>query len=295
MNGHLSFEEGWKVLEQGIVKCSKILECTSTRPTVAEYMNCYDCAYRMAVQKNHYCREMYNGFKTTLEECVRAMVLPHLTQKKNDYFFRELARMWSNYCVMIRFVTGFFGYLDRCYLEQCKLPSLSDTAAASFFGPVFSYFNDEARDSILTMIRQERDGSMVDKELLDVMRGISCSEVKTLMSNAVLQDTYAYYSKRSSEWIMHYSLPDYLAKVQETMEKESKRIAHYLFTTDDDSLHLCLQVVRPPLMQTYESYAREKNIGGELLLQTYKTVEDELLARCSGLTLDSSSDNSSFN
>jgi hypothetical protein len=44
MNNHLSFEEGWKVLEQGIVKCSKILECTSTRPTVNEYMNYYEYA-----------------------------------------------------------------------------------------------------------------------------------------------------------------------------------------------------------------------------------------------------------
>ncbi|GJM91956.1 hypothetical protein PR202_ga08379 [Eleusine coracana subsp. coracana] len=203
----------------------------------------------MAVQKNHYCQEMYNGFKTTLAECVRAMVLPHLTQKKSDHFFKELVRMWSNYCTTIRFVT-FFSYLDRCYLEQYKLPSLNDTAATSFFGTV------------------------------------------------ILEDTYAYYSKRSSEWIMHYSLPDYLAKVQETMEKETKRLAHYLCISDEDSLHFCLQAVSPPLMQTYDSYAREKNIGGELLLQTYKvnsTVEDELLARCSGLTLDGCSDNSSFN
>lgn len=32
------------------------------------------CSYRMAVQKQHYCHEMYNGFKTTLADCVRAMV-----------------------------------------------------------------------------------------------------------------------------------------------------------------------------------------------------------------------------
>jgi hypothetical protein len=43
MNAHLSFEDGWRVLEQGIVTCSKILEgSTGTRPTVAEYMNCYE-------------------------------------------------------------------------------------------------------------------------------------------------------------------------------------------------------------------------------------------------------------
>ncbi|KAF8762499.1 hypothetical protein HU200_009469 [Digitaria exilis] len=294
MNNHLSFEEGWKVLEQGIVKCSKILECTSTRPTVSEYMNYYDCSYRMAVQKEHYCLEMYNGFKTTLADCVRAMVLPRLIHKQNDSFFSELVKMWSNYCIMVRCVTGFFGYLDRCYVEQCKLPSLSDTAATSFFGQVFSYFGDEARTAILTLIRQERDGSKMTSGLQDIMHGICRSEVKALMHNAVLQDTYAYYSMRSSEWIAHYSLPDYLSKVQESMENETNRLAYYLNIAREDGIELCLQAVNAPLMETYNSYAREKQIGGQLLLQTYKNVEEELLGRCSSLTLGGCSDSNSF-
>lgn len=33
------------------------------------------------------------------------------------------------------------------------------------------------------------------------------------MQNAFLDEIYGYYSVRSSEWIKHYSLPDYLAKV----------------------------------------------------------------------------------
>lgn len=33
---------------------------------------------------------------------------------------------------------------------------------------------------------------------------------------------------------------------------------------------LSLQAVNAPLMETYDSYASEKQIGGQLLLQTYK-------------------------
>ncbi|KAL6840457.1 hypothetical protein ACP4OV_030267 [Aristida adscensionis] len=285
MNEHLSFEDGWRVLEQGIVKCSKILEgFTSTRPTVAEYMNCYDCAYRMSVQKKDYCREMYNGYKTTLEKCVHAMVLPHLMNKQDDYLFREIVNMWSNYSIMISCVSGFFSYLDRCFVVHSKLPSLHDTAATSFFVPVFSYFKDQVTDALLTLIRRERDGSDVEMgHLVGVLRGIYRSEVKPFITNAVLQDTYAYYSKKGSEWIMQYSLPDYLAKVQESMEKETNRFDRLCIPGDIPEL--CLQVVSAPLMQTYDSYAREKDIGGQLLLQTYKTVEEELLGRCSNLTL----------
>jgi hypothetical protein len=60
---------------------------------------------------------------------------------------------------------------------------------------------------------------------LDVMHGICRSEVKTLVQKAVLEDTYAYYSMRSSEWIVHYSLPDYLSKV-------------YIFLIFDESMPL---------------------------------------------------------
>lgn len=295
MNVHLSFEDGWKVLEQGIVTCSKILEgSTGTRPTVAEYMNCYDCAYRMAVQTTSYCEEMYNGYKATLAESVRALVLPHLTHKRDDYLLRQLAKMWSNYCIMVKCVSGFFNYLDRCFVEQRKLPCLEDTAATSFFSTVFSFFSHEVSDALLTLIRQERDGSNVDMDILmGIMRGICRSEVKSFMKNAVVQDTYAYYSRKSSEWIVQYPLQDYLAKVQDCVEKETMKLMRYLCIPEGDSTELCLKVVSAPLMQTYDSYAREKQIGGQLLLQTYKTVEDDLLARCNRLTIDSGVDNSS--
>uniref|UniRef100_J3L7K9 Cullin N-terminal domain-containing protein n=1 Tax=Oryza brachyantha TaxID=4533 RepID=J3L7K9_ORYBR len=297
MNYHIRFEDGWKILEQGIVKCSKILEdCPCARPTVAEYMSYYDCSYRMAVQKDQYCQEMYNGYKITLEDCVRAMVLPRLMHKRNECFLRELVKMWSNYCVMVKYTTGFFAYLDRCFVVQRRLPSLEDTAATSFFSPVFSYFNNEISDVLLTLIRQERDGCNVDMDLLmGIMRGICRSEVKTILKSAVVQDTYFYYSRKSMEWIVQYPLQDYLAKVQETMEKETKRLIHYLCISEEESSDLCLKAVSASLMQTYESYTKEKRICGQDLLQTYKqTVEEELLARCSRLTIDNSRGNNSL-
>lgn len=295
MNAHLSFEDGWRVLEQGIVTCSKILEgSTGTRPTVAEYMNCYDCAYRMAVQTTSYCEEMYNGYKATLAESVRVLVLPHLMHKRDVDLLRQLLKMWSNYCIMVKCIAGFFSYLNRCFVEQRKLPCLEDTAATSYFATVFSFFNHEVAEALLTLIRQERDGRNVDMDLLmGIMHGICRSEVKSSMKKAVLQDTYAYYSRKSSEWIVQYPLQDYLAKVQDTMEKETVKLMHYLCIPEADCSELCLKVVSAPLMQTYESYAAEKQIGGQLLLQTYKTVEDDLLARCNRLTIDSGSDNSS--
>ncbi|XP_052140224.1 cullin-1-like isoform X2 [Oryza glaberrima] len=296
MNEHLRFEDGWKILEQGIVKCSKLLEdCPGGRPTVNEYMNYYDCAYRMAVQKDQYCQEMYNSYKATHESCVCAMVLPHLMHKQGDLFWRELVKMWSNYCAMIRFTTGFLAYLDRCFVTHKKLPSLEDAAATSFFSPVFSYFNNEISDVLLTLIRQERDGCNVDMNLLmGIMRGICRSEVKTKLRSAVIQDTYLYYSRKSYEWIVQYPLQDYLAKVQETVQKETKRLIHYLCISEEEGSGLCLKAVSAPLMQAYENYTKEKHIGGQVLLQTYKTVEDDLLDRCSRLTIDNGLDNNSF-
>ncbi|XP_037482231.1 putative cullin-like protein 1 [Triticum dicoccoides] len=100
-------------------------------------------------------------------------------------------------------LSGFFNCLDHCFVEQRKLPCLEDTTATSFLSTVFSFFSHEVSDALLTLIRQERDGINADMDILmGIMRGICLSEVKSFMKNVVVQDTYAYYSKKSSEWIV---------------------------------------------------------------------------------------------
>jgi hypothetical protein len=67
--------------------------------------------------------------------------------------------------------------------------------------------------------------------LMGIMHGICRSEVKPSMKKAVLQDTYAYYSRKSSEWIVQYPLQDYLAKVSTSvLTNESTSRYYFLFS-----------------------------------------------------------------
>ena len=75
---------------------------------------------------------------------------------------------------------------------------------------------------------------------MGIMRGICRSEVKSFMKNAVVQDTYAYYSRKSSEWIVQYPLQDYLAKVSNLILTNGSPSRCYLFPFSFLTLFICV-------------------------------------------------------
>ena len=75
--------------------------------------------------------------------------------------------------------------------------------------------------------------------LMAIMRGICRSEVKPSMKHAVLQDTYAYYSRKGPEWIVQYPLQDYLAKVSTSVVTNESMSWCYLFSYSDNIVYIC--------------------------------------------------------
>ncbi len=51
-------------------------------------------------------------------------VLPSLRDLRDETLLRELHKRWQNHNVMIRWLSRFFNYLDRCLLAA-TIPSLS--------------------------------------------------------------------------------------------------------------------------------------------------------------------------
>ncbi|KAJ8504976.1 hypothetical protein OPV22_005862 [Ensete ventricosum] len=100
--GFVDLEEGWQILEMAFVKASKILEgYTDVRFTPEEYMNYYECVYRMCNQRPfQYAGVLCNRYKSKLEECIGSIVFPFLKDKRGQALLRDLLKMWSNYKIM---------------------------------------------------------------------------------------------------------------------------------------------------------------------------------------------------
>jgi hypothetical protein len=61
-------------------------------------------------------------------------VLPVLRDKHDDGLLKELLSRWQNHKVMVRWLSRFFNYLDRYYIQRHNLHSLNDVGLLVFRG-----------------------------------------------------------------------------------------------------------------------------------------------------------------
>jgi cullin 1 len=67
---------------------------------------------------------------------------------------------------MVRWMQRFFQYLDRFYVEINSLTPLTDQGYKIFKGVVFQPLIGPITSAILENIRKEREGELVDTDLL---------------------------------------------------------------------------------------------------------------------------------
>ena len=64
----------------------------------------------------HHCTTLHwSGYNCWLVyvQC-QHQVLPALKDKKDEYLLKELLKRWDNHKIMVRWLSRFFNYLDRC-------------------------------------------------------------------------------------------------------------------------------------------------------------------------------------
>ena len=47
--------------------------------------------------------------------------MPALRDKADEFLLKELLKRWDNHKVMVRWLSRFFNYLDRCTISSCNL------------------------------------------------------------------------------------------------------------------------------------------------------------------------------
>ncbi|KAF5207070.1 cullin-1-like [Thalictrum thalictroides] len=256
------FEHGWSIMQEGIQKLINILEGIPNNFTSDEYMQYYTVVYELCSSKaSEPSQKFYDKYKETFQEYITSKVLPSLREKKDEEFVREIVKRWSNHKVMVRWLSRFFHYLDRYYLDREKLPSTEEVGFMTFFDMVYLGMKDQLRLELISMINREREGEKIDQNLLknaldiyvEMGRG-SLKHYENDMEEAMLENVTAYYSQKASSWIMVDSYEDYMLKAKECMEQEKDRVACYLPSSSQKKL---LEIVDRELLSSYTSRLQE--------------------------------------
>ncbi|KAF8401517.1 hypothetical protein HHK36_012457 [Tetracentron sinense] len=287
-------EEGLKIMEEAIVMAKKIMEgYPETKFTPAEYMKFHTCAYAMCIQRPSYAMHLYERYKSALEETITYTVLPALVDKHDVLLLTELVPLWSNYKVMAKWLSRFFGYLDRYFTTRKDLASLNDVCVNCFRVRVCHELHGKFRNAAISLINQERDGMQIDRELLkNVLDFFVDMEEQGKINyyedfeQVMLSDTADYYSQKASEWILNDSFAEYILKADWCLNQEKGRACHYLFRTGIEKL---LEVVKFQLLaQTASKLIEKQQAEGHNMAANYQVAANyqELLSKYASLNLE---------
>lgn len=281
-------DEGLGILEEGFVKARNILIGYPPKAlfTADHFIHFYHCVYTMCIQKapHDYASQLYERYKSALEESIVLVVLPSLNEKHGPFLLIELLQMWENYKVMTKFLSGVFIHLDRYFVVRNGRPSLRGVAILCFHDLVCCKLDGHFRDVAISLINQDRNGKQVQQDLLKsvftfVMEiGEGNKSYYETFEQLILADAANYYSQLASQQLFCNSYTDYIQKVEWLLIQEKEKAGYYM---QQGSLEKLLQVVKGKLLDETAHILIEKQKAENYDASTYQ----DLLSKYAGMGL----------
>eukprot|EP00271_Cylindrocystis_brebissonii_P012999 TRINITY_DN32537_c0_g1_i1.p1 TRINITY_DN32537_c0_g1~~TRINITY_DN32537_c0_g1_i1.p1 ORF type:complete len:749 (-),score=177.31 TRINITY_DN32537_c0_g1_i1:795-3041(-) len=277
----IELDVGWALMHRGINKLKKLLEgAVEDQFNAEEKISLYTTIYNMCTQKppHDYSQQLYDRYKEAFQDYINEMVMPALRQKQDEFMLRELVKRWDNHKVMVRWLSGFFNYLDRYFITRRQLQGLKEVGLACFRDLVFQEMKVNVQVAVISLIDREREGEQIDRALVKNVLGIfveigmgTMEAYENDFEAEMLKGTAAYYSRKAASWIEEDSCPDYMQKADECLKKEQARVGHYLHASSETKL---LEKVQHELLAQYENQLLEKEHSGCHALLRDDKVDD---------------------
>jgi len=277
----IQLEAGWRELSAGIEEFKLFLNGKKDKPESASVnMGLYTLVYNMCTQKtpNDFSQKLYGRFKNVFEEYIEETVLPGLRDSHDAFFLKNLVYRWKNHKLMTKWMKKIFNYLDRYYVVRYNLATLESVAIECFRNTVYKELNVKARKAVLMQMERDREGEIVDTDLLrdtlSIFQEIGMGNVdlyKTDFEVYMLESTGEYYQKCASTWIQEDSTPDYLKKAEARLLEEEARVDKYLHVEGKSNL---LKEADSKLLEQHEDTLLAKEESGMFALLRDDRMED---------------------
>jgi cullin 1 len=234
----------------------------------------------MCTQKppHDFSQQLYERYREAFNDYISSKVLPALSEKQGEYMLKELVERWNNHNVMVRWLSRFFNYLDRYYIQRHNLAKLKDVGMLCFRDLVYAESRAAVTDAVLTLVERERDGEQIDRALVKDVLGIfvemgmgGMEAYESDFEAKLLERTAAHYRRKAAEWIEEDSCPEYLVKAEECLRREKERVGHYLHASSETKL---LKEVEKEVLAAYETRLLEKEQSGAAALLRGDKTED---------------------
>jgi cullin 1 len=251
----------------------------SNRSYITVYTTCYDMCTQRAPY-NH-SQQLYAKHGETIQNYLLNTVLPAIRDRGVNGgipLLEELKFRWENHTIMNKWYSKFFTYLDRYYVEHQSLPSLSQAGLTAFKTNIYEHVKVGAKDAIIELIDKERDGEIINKDLIlntvklyESMGMGSLDTYNNDLETQLLESTREFYAKKREEWIVTDSTPEYLIKAEQVLMEEKNRVKEYLNLGTEPKL---LEVVEQEILEKVETQLLTKEGSGCKVLLANDKSED---------------------
>lgn len=194
------------------------------------------------------------------------------------HFLRQMNECWKSNCRQLSMIRGIYLFLDRKYvLPDSSIMSIWDLGIEKFRHYFLSNTVIQKRtvSEILSLIEQERRGSLIDRALVKDLLGMlsSLSLYRQIFEPKFLDETHRLYKADSQRLVNEQDVPEYLRYVDRIIVEEGERAMYYLETLTHMPL---IQSVEQELIANHVTTALTK--GLDQMLDDLR-MDDLLLLR----------------
>ena len=259
----IQLEDGWSEILTMLNRLKEMLrnEFKEQKGSAFEnrqYMSVYNSVYNMCTQRtpHNWSAPLYERHGSFMREYLESEVLVSLKATPSSEILVETQRRWAHHKIMVKWMSKFFMYLDRFYVQHHTVPKLKEVGMNVFKTIIYQNIKSVTTQEVLSVIRNDRDGLDADKNLIksivavyETMGMDSLDTYITDLETPLLEQTRLYYSHKGLSWLNALDTPSYLQKAEEAFQQESDRVKAYLIGITDAKL---AKVCEDELLEKHE-------------------------------------------
>lgn len=252
-NNYMS--EAWMLLEKAVIALQM------SRPVETSLEVLYSSVANLC--QPQFVKQVYENLARLIDNHTRNSIDQI---KDSSQFLKDMNSCWQNHCQQLIMIRSIFLFLDRTHvLTNPSIMSIWDLGLERFrhYFSTISRVQKRTTDDILSLIQEERDGNIVDRNLIkDLLSMLSTLSIYLMaFEQRFIQETERLYRTKSDTLVNEYDVPQYLKYVEKIIMEETDRSSIYL---DSNTKRPLIETVEQELIAKHLKLILSKGIDNLL-------------------------------
>ncbi|KAH7941928.1 hypothetical protein HPB49_018583 [Dermacentor silvarum] len=204
-------------------------EAQEKQTTGQRFGELYYAAYAMVVRNKG--ARLYKGVREVVTEHLTNKVRPLILAKIHDDFLQVLIQAWRDHQRSMKIIGDIVAYMDNVFVPRNNADSVSKLSVSLFRDKVVRHADvqDRLRETLLGLVKAEREGKRVDrilmKEACEILTslGLDSRSVYEDFERPFLAESAKFYAFQGQTYVEKMDALEYITKVEQHIHEESER------------------------------------------------------------------------